>query len=106
MNAADEKLLDAVVLAMRRTPPLSPDVSRYDDPPYSEEWMRSLWWELRARAAINAVHENEPRPGESFAHTACAFLADWKAGRLTAEEVCSTLWAAAEARGLNKETGS
>ena len=49
--------------------------------------------------------ERETTPGESFAHVACVFLADWKAGRLTAEEVCDTLWAAAVARGLNKDQG-
>ena len=47
--------------------------------------------------------ERETTLGESFAHVACVFLQDWCAGRLTAEEVCNTLWAAAVARGLNKE---
>ena len=37
---------------------------------------------------------------ESFAHTACAFLEDWRAGRLTPQQVCDTLWAAAEARKI------
>ena len=49
--------------------------------------------------------EKETTPGESFAHVACVFLQDWRAHRLTAEEVCNTLWAAAVARGLNKEQG-
>ena len=59
----------------------------------------------RCRCFQDKVHVRAARTGESFAHTACAFLADWKAGRLTAQEVCSTLWAAAVARGLNKEPG-
>ena len=36
----------------------------------------------------------------SFAYTACAFLEDWRAGRLTPQQVCDTLWAAAEARKI------
>ena len=39
-------------------------------------------------------------PLESFAHTACAFLEGWREGRLTPQEVCDTLWAAALARKI------
>ena len=56
-----------------------------------------------AREAIVAIFDTTP--GESFAHVACVFLQDWRAGRLTGDEVCDTLWAAAVARGLNKEQG-
>ena len=59
MSAAEQKLVDAVALAMRRAPSFSPDVIPYDDPPYAEEWMRIQWWDDRARAAIAAVHEHE-----------------------------------------------
>ena len=54
---------------------------------------------------MSATHEDERETtsAESFAHVACVFLQDWRAHRLTAEEVCDTLWAAAVARGLNKE---
>lgn len=43
-------------------------------------------------------------PLESFACTATVFLQDWHAGRLTAQEVCETLWAAAEARHIVRRT--
>lgn len=37
---------------------------------------------------------------ESFAHTAGVFLEDWHASRLTAQEVCETLWTAAKIRKI------
>ena len=46
--------------------------------------------ESRAPAAVLA----------SFAHTAGVFLEDWHSGRLLAQEVCETLWAAAKARKI------
>ena len=52
---------------------------------------------------------DDPRaPAEvlvSFAHTSGVFLEDWHSGRLLAQEVCETLWAAAKARNIVRLVG-
>ena len=42
---------------------------------------------------------------ELFAHTSGVFLEDWHSGRLLAQEVCETLWAAAKARNIVRLVG-
>lgn len=55
-------------------------------------------------APPTSTESGEPRAPaavmESFAHTAGVFLEDWHSARLTAQEVCETLWAAAKARKI------
>jgi hypothetical protein len=43
---------------------------------------------------------------ESFAHVAGVFLEDWHSARLTAQEVCETLWAAARSRKIVRVVGA
>ena len=72
----------------------------------ARELSRGTTVELMKSIADQAAQNiGRMRVGESFAHVACVFLQDWRAHRLTAEEVCDTLWAAAVARGLNKGEG-
>jgi hypothetical protein len=46
----------------------------------------------------------EVSPKANFACVVLVFLEDWQAGRLTADEVCDTLTAAAVTRKLLRET--
>lgn len=60
---------------------------------------------LETGETIEGTAKPQPRsipstPLESFANVAGAFLEDWHAGRLLAQEVCETLWAAAECRKI------
>ena len=46
------------------------------------------------------VAPGSPSLLESFARTAGVFLEDWHSARLTAQEVCETLWDAAKSRKI------